>query len=125
MKTLMYDFYYEFMQSKYECKIKLCYMDTGSMVCDIQTEEFYKDTTKNIGKRFDTSEYSKDGNRSLPVGKNKKVLGMMKNELGVKIMTNVVVLRAKMYAYRKMDKKLNHKRCKSSKKFVVDERRTL
>ena len=121
----MYDFYYEFIQSKYECKIKLCYMDTDSMVCNIQTEEFYKDTTKNIGKKFDTNGYSKDDIRSLLVGKNKKVLGMMRNELGVKIVTNFVTLRAKMYAYRKMDKKLNHKCCKSTKKFVVGERYTL
>ena len=91
----------------------------------IYRQKSFTKTLQKTGKRFDTSEYSKDGNRSLPVGKNKKVLGMMKNELGVKIMTNFIALRAKMYAYRKMDKKLNHKRCKSTKKFVVGERCTL
>ena len=56
-------------------------------------------------KRFDTSGYSKDENRSLPIGESKKVIGLMKDELGGKIMAEFVALRAKMYAYRKIDKK--------------------
>ena len=52
-------------------------------------------------KRFDTSGYSKDGDGPLPFGKNKKVIGLMKNELGRKIMTEFVVLREKMHAYKK------------------------
>ena len=56
-------------------------------------------------KNFDTSKYSKDDNRPLPIGKNKKVIRMMKDELNEKIMTEFVALRAKMYAYRKRDKK--------------------
>ena len=55
-------------------------------------------------KWFDTNGYSKDENRPLPIGKNKKVIGLMKDELGGKIMTEFVALRAKMYAYRKIDK---------------------
>ena len=72
-------------------------------------------------KRFDTSEYSKDDNRPLPIGKNKKVIGLMKDELGGKIMTEFVALRAKMYAYRKIDKEVEEKRCKGTKKCVVSE----
>ena len=48
--------------------------------------------------RIDTSGYSKDENRPLPIGNNKKVIDMMKDELGEKIMTEFVALRAKMYA---------------------------
>ena len=55
-------------------------------------------------KWFDTNGYSKDENRPLPIGKNKKVIGLMKDELGGKIMTEFVALRAKMYAYRKIKK---------------------
>ena len=72
-------------------------------------------------KWFDTNGYSKDENRPLPIGKNKKVIGLMKDELGGKIMTEFVALRAKMYAYRKIDKKVEEKRCKGIKKCVVAE----
>ena len=54
-------------------------------------------------KRLDSSGYSKDDNRPLPIGENKKVIGLMKDELGGKIVTEFVALRAKMYAYRKMN----------------------
>ena len=55
-------------------------------------------------KRFDMSGYSKDDNRPLPIGENKKVIGLTKDELGGKIMTEFVALRAKMYAYSKIGK---------------------
>ena len=72
--------------------------------------------------RIDTSGYSKDENRPLSIGNNKKVIDMMKDELGGKIMTEFVALRAKMYAYRKIDKKVEEeKRCKGTKKCVVAE----
>ena len=67
-------------------------------------------------KSFDTSGYSKDESRPLPIGKNKEVMiDLMKDELGGKIMTEFVALRTKMYAYRKIDKKVEEKRCKSTK----------
>ena len=59
-----------------------------------------------MDKRFDISEYSKDENRPPPIRKNKKVIGLMKDKLGGKIMIELVVLKAKMYAYRKIDKEL-------------------
>ena len=54
-------------------------------------------------KRFDTSGYLKNDNRPLPIGENKKEIGLMKDELGGKIMTEFVALRVKMYASRKID----------------------
>ena len=72
-------------------------------------------------KRFDTSKYSEDDNRPLPIGKNKNVIGMIKDELNGKIVTEFVALRAKMYAYRKIDKEVEEKRCSGTKKCVVSE----
>ena len=37
-KTLMREFHYEYMRAKYGSKVKLCYMDTGSLVYEIETE---------------------------------------------------------------------------------------
>ena len=105
-KTLMYEFHYDYMRPRYGIKVKLCYMDTDSFVYEIETEDFYRDIAKDVEKRFDTSGYSKDDNRPLLIGKNRKVLGLMKDELGGKIMIDFVALRTKMYAYRKIDKKV-------------------
>ena len=109
------------MRPKYGNEVNLCYMDTGSFICEIEMEDFYRDIAKDVKKRFDTSGYSKDNNRPLPIGVNKKVIGLMKDELGGKIMTEFVALRAKMYAYRKIDKEVEEKRCKRTKKCVVSE----
>ena len=65
----------------------------------IKTEDFYKDIADNVEKRFDTSNY--EINRPLPIGKNKKVIGLMKDELGGKIMTELVALRPKTYSFTK------------------------
>ena len=86
------------MRLKYGSKVILCYMDTDSFVYEIETEDFYRDIAKDVKKRFDTSGYSKDDNRPLLIGKNRKVLGLMKDELGGKIMIDFAALRAKMYA---------------------------
>ena len=96
-------------------------MDTGSFVYEIEIEDFYRDIAKDMEKRLDTSGYSKDDNRPLTIGKNKKKIDLMKDELGGKIMTEFVALRAKMYAYRKIDKEVEEKRCKGTKKGVVAE----
>ena len=49
------------------------------------------------------------------------MIGMMKDELGGKVMTEFVTLRAKMYAYGKIDKEVEEKRYKGTKKCVVSE----
>ena len=71
-KTLKYEFLYDYMRSKYGSKVNLCYMDTDSFVYEVETEGFYRDVAKDVEKRFDTSGYSKDDNKPLPIGKHKK-----------------------------------------------------
>ena len=117
--TLIYEFHYDYMRPRNGSKVKLCYMDTDSSVYEIETEDFYRDISKDVEGRFGMSRYSKDENRPVPIGKNKKVIALMKDELGGKIMTEFVSLRTKMYAYRKIGKKVEDKSCKDTKMCVV------
>ena len=103
-KIVMYEFHYNYMVPKYGLeKFKLCYMDSDSLVYDIKTEDFYEDIANDVEARFDTSGYSKTDFRLLPIGLNKKVIGLMKDELGGKIMTEFMALRPKLYSYKKLD----------------------
>ena len=117
-KIVMYEFHYDYIVPKYGLeKLKLCYMDTDSLVYDIKTEDFYEGIANDVEARFDTSGYSKTDFRPLPIGLNKKVIEM-KDELGGKIMTEFVALRPKLYSYRELDGS-EDKKCKGIKKCVV------
>ena len=113
-KIIMYEFHYHYMVSKYGLdKLKLCYMDTDSLICNIKTEDFYADIVDDVEEMFDTSGYDKKDARPLPIGKNKKVIGLIKDELGGKIMTKFITLRPKLYSYKKLDG-LEDKKCKGN-----------
>ena len=84
-KTLMDEFWYDYLKPKYGDNVKLCYMDTDSFIMHIKTEDIYKDIANDVEKRYATSNY--EVNRPLPTAKNKKLIGLMKDELGGKIMT--------------------------------------
>ena len=79
-KILMYEFWYDYMKPKYNDNVKLCYMDTDGFVMHIKTNHFYKDISDDVDNRFDTTNY--EVKRPLPIGKNKKVTRLMKDELG-------------------------------------------
>ena len=98
-KTLMYEFWYDYIKPKYGDDARLCYMDTDSFIIYIKTEDFYEDIANDVERWFDTSNYDKDTKKPLQTDVNKKVIGMFKDELGDKIMTEFVALRAKTYAY--------------------------
>ena len=102
-KTLMYEIWYYCTNPKYGDRAKLCYMDTDNFVIHIKTEDFYKDIAHDVEKWFDTSNYDENDERPLPVGKNKKVIGLFKDELGGKIMKKFCGLRARTYAYLMVD----------------------
>ena len=67
-------------------------MDTDSFIIYIQTEDFYKDIANDVEKWFDTSNYDESNKRPLPIGKNKKRIGLFKDELGGKTMIEFVGL---------------------------------
>ena len=58
---------------------------------------FFEDISNDVKKWFDTSSYDKNDKRPLPIGKNKEVPGLFKDELGGKIITGFDALRAKAY----------------------------
>ena len=116
-KIIMCEFHYDYMKQKYNNnKLQLCYMDIDSLVYCIKTEDFYSDIADDIPTRLDRSSYCP--NSLLPVGLNKKVIGLMKDELGSAIMTEFVALRPKLYSYIKLDGS-EDKKCKGIKKCVI------
>ena len=115
-KTLMYEFWYDYMKPKYGNKVKLCYMDTDSFIMNIKTNDFHEDIASDIENKFDISNY--EVNRPLQTGKNKKVIGLMKDELGGKIITEFVTLRSKTYSFLTDDGK-EDKKAKGTKKCVI------
>ena len=118
-KTLMYKFWYAYMKPKYGDNVKLCYTDANSFIISIKTKDFFEDIAGNVEKGFDTSNYEVD--RPLLTGKNKKVIGLMKDELGGKIMTEFVALTLKTYAYLIDDDASEVKKAKETKKCVIKE----
>ena len=98
-KTLMYEFWYDYVKPKYSDKAKLCCTDTDSFVINIFTEDFFKDINTDVEKWFDTSSYDENDKRPLQIGANIKATGMFKDELGGKIMKEFCALRAKTYTY--------------------------
>ena len=91
-------------------------MNTDSFIIHFETEDVYEDFASDVEKLFDTSNYNV--NRPLPTERKKKVIGLMKDELGEKIMTEFVALRPKTYSYL-MDNGNSDKRAKGTKKCAI------
>ena len=114
-KTLMYKFWYDYFKPKYGDKAKLCYTDTDSFIIKIITEDFFEDISNDVEAWYDTSNYDENDKRPLPIGKNKKVIGLFKDELGGRIIKEFCTLRAKTYPYL-MDDNNEVKKSKETKK---------
>ena len=114
-KTLMSEFWYDYMKPKYNDDVKLCYMDTDSFAMHSKTNDFYKDISDDVDNRFDTSNYEV---KTLPIGKNKKIIGLMKDKLGGEIITEFIALRPKTYSYLTNNDKID-KKAKGTKKCVI------
>ena len=111
----MYEFWYDYVKPKYGESAKPCYMNTGSFIVHLKTEDIFKGVPEDVETRFHTSNFELD--KPLLNGKNKKVIGLMKNELGGQIMKELVGLRARTYSYLKdnnnEDKKTKDKKSMS------------
>ena len=69
-KTVMYEFWYDYVKPNYDENAKLCYIDTDSFIVHVKTDDIYKYIAEDVEARFDTSNFEID--RPLPKGKNKK-----------------------------------------------------
>ena len=114
----MYEYWYDEVKRQYGKRIKLCYMDTDSFIMHIKIEDFYKDIADDGERKYDTSNYTVE--RPLPMGLNKKVLGMMKDGLGGKIMKEFVGLKPKCYSYLTDKKAKGTKKCVRKKEIMFD-----
>ena len=117
-KTVMYEFWSDYLKIKYGDNVKVCYMDTDSFIVHVKTDDIYKDMAGNVETIFATSNHEID--RLLPKVKNENVIGLMKNELGGQIMKEIVVLKAKTYSYLKENSDEN-KKATGTKKGVIKE----
>ena len=105
------------METKQNCAIQILIV----LLFTLKPKIFFKDISNDVEGWFDTSNYDKNDKRPLPIGKNKKVPGLFKDELGGKIITEVVALRPKTYAYL-MDDGSDHKKAKGTKKCVIKQK---
>ena len=117
-KTLMHEFWYDYLKPKHDDKAKLCYTDSDSFIIHIITEDFFEDTSNDVEAWYDISNYDENDKRPLPTGKNKKVIGLFKDELGGRIMKEFCALRPKAYLYL-MDDDSEVKKSKGRKKCVI------
>ena len=113
-KTVMYEFWYDYVKPRYGENTKLCYMDTDSFIVPVKND-IYKDIT-DVETRFDTSNFKID--TPLPKGKNKKVNVPMKDELGGQIKTEFVGFGAKTYSYLEVSND-EDKKAKDTKKCLI------
>ena len=102
------------------CKTKIRWK---SFIVYIKTDDTYKDIAEDVETTiFDTSNYELECSsidRPLPKGKKKeKVIGLMKDELGRKILSKFVELRAKTYIYL-LSEGREDKKGKGTKKCVI------
>ena len=117
----MYEFLYDYINPKYGDRAKLCYADTDSFIIYIKTEDFFEDISNDVEGWCDTSNYNKNDKKPIPIGENKKVPGLFKDELGGKIRTEFIALRPKAYSYLNDDGTKN-KKSKGTKRCVIKQK---
>ena len=115
-KILMYEFWYDYLKPKYGAKAKLCFMDTDSFIVYIKADDIYKDIAEDVETRFETLNY--ELSIPLPKRKKKKIIGLMKDELGGESMKKLIGLRTKTYSHL-IDDCSEDKKAKGTKKCAI------
>ena len=87
-KPVMYEFWYDYVKPKYGENAELSYIVTDSFIVCVRTDDIYKDIAEDVETWFDTLNY--ELGRPLPKGKNKKVIKLMKDKLGGKIIKKLL-----------------------------------
>ena len=129
-KILMFDFHNNYIRAIYDskaegaCRAELLFTDTDSLLYLIHTDDFKKDISKDIKRKFDTSDYPESHPSDILTGVNKKVIGMFKDEVAGRQITHFVGLRPKLYSFKVEDPTTGGvggitKKCKGVKKSVV------
>ena len=117
----MYMFHYEYFKPKFS-KSQLLFTDCDSLAYHIVTDDFYKDISNDCERWFDTSGQKDTRNGNLPLGLNKKIIGLLKDEAGDSTISEFVGLRAKLYSFV-VNNDYDHatKKAKGVKKAVLDK----
>ena len=127
-KICIYDCHYNYIKPKYGEKAELLFTDTDSLCYEIQIDDFFKDISKDVDQKFDTSNFDKNHKSGIATMKNKKVIGLVKDETGGKIIEEFIGLRSKLYSNKihegKKEAKHEVKKCKGVKKNVVKNKIT-
>lgn len=97
-KLKMYEFHYDQMKKEFRNNCNILYTDTDSFIYNIKTNNFYN-FMKEKSELFDTSDYPSDNCYNIEL-LNKKIPGLMKDEVCGKCVTEFVGLRSKMYSIR-------------------------
>ena len=83
-KTVMHEFWYDYVKPKYGENAKLCYIHAQSFIVHVKTDDIYKDIAEDLETRLDSLNFELD--KPLPKRKKKKVTGLLK--LRLKLMLN-------------------------------------
>ena len=115
-KIVIYEFWYDYVKLKYGEKAKLCYMDTGSFIVYIKKMIFIFTLQKMLRQVLILQIMNlTDHQREEKI---KKVIRVMKDELGGRIMKEFLGLRARTYSYL-IDDGSQDKNVKGEKQCVI------
>ena len=97
IRIAMYEYWYDYENSKYGDKEILCCINMGSFIVHIESKDVYDDLADDGETWFDASNYEVE----IPLlkGKNKQVIEVMKDVLDRRIRKEFMAFSPKIYSY--------------------------